>query len=105
MIGADPSIRTCSLNMVLDGFIEQTLFLYFGIFWCLVTNICNEMFFIFCCLFYFSSETPVSAMGEDSNHSVMSDSQDATDFSNKINPSTAGPTPTSKADPNAIAKE
>ena len=44
-------------------------------------------------------------MGEDSNHSVMSDSQDATDFSNKINPSTAGPTPTSKVDPNAIAKE
>merc|ERR1712166_957625 len=29
------------------------------------------------------SETPVSAMGEDSNHSVMSDSQDGTDFSNK----------------------
>ena len=56
-------------------------------------------------MFYFSSETPVSAMGEDSNHSVMSDSQDATDFSNKINPSTAGPTPTSKVDPNAIAKE
>merc|ERR1719278_1167389 len=50
------------------------------------------------------SETPVSAMGEDSNHSVMSDSQDGTDFSNKINPSTAGPTPTSKVDPNAIAK-
>ena len=44
-------------------------------------------------------------MGEDSNHSVMSDSQDGTDFSNKINPSTAGPTPTSKVDPDAIAKE
>merc|ERR1711956_181760 len=51
------------------------------------------------------SETPISAMGEDSNHSVMSDSQDGTDFTNKINPSTAGPTPTSKVDPNTIAKE
>ena len=47
--GADWSIRTCSLNMVkvLGGFIEQTLFLYLGIFWCLVTNICNEMFIYF----------------------------------------------------------
>merc|ERR1719270_1973143 len=51
------------------------------------------------------SETPVSAMGEDSNHSVMSDSQDGTDFSNKINPSTAGPTPTPKVDANTVAKE
>ena len=74
---------------------------YLGIFWAFLM----KCLFIFCCLFYFSSETPVSAMGEDSNHSVMSDSQDATDFSNKINPSTAGPTPTSKVDPNAIAKE
>ena len=38
------------------------------------------------------SETPISAMGEDSNHSVMSDSQDGTEFSNKINPSSSGPT-------------
>ena len=68
-----------------------------------MTNICNEMFTYF--FLVFSSETPVSAMGEDSNHSVMSDSQDGTDFSNKINPSTAGPTPTSKVDPNAISKE
>ena len=30
-------------------------------------------------------------MGEDSNHSVMSDSQDGTDFANKINPSSSGP--------------
>ena len=44
-------------------------------------------------------------MGEDSNHSVMSDSQDGTDFSNKINPSTAGPTPTPKVDFNTVAKE
>ena len=43
--GTDRSIRTCSLNMVkvLGGFNEQTLFLYLGIFWCSVTNICNEM--------------------------------------------------------------
>merc|ERR1711992_70261 len=46
------------------------------------------------------SETPVSAMGEDSNQSAMSDSQDATDFANKINPSSSGPTPTLK-DPQA----
>merc|ERR1719400_1400828 len=51
------------------------------------------------------SETPVSAMGEDSNHSVMSDSQDGTDFTNKINPSSSGPTAVAKVDPNAIAKE
>ena len=47
----------------------------------------------------FRSETPVSAMGEDSNQSAMSDSQDATkfnDFANKINPSSSGPTPTVK---------
>jgi len=38
------------------------------------------------------SETPISAMGEDSNHSVMSDSQDASEFTNKItNPSSSGP--------------
>lgn len=42
-------------------------------------------------------------MGEDSNQSAMSDSQDATDFANKINPSSSGPTPTLK-DPQA-AKE
>ena len=48
----------------------------------------------------FRSETPVSAMGEDSNQSAMSDSQDATDFANKINPSSSGPTPTLK-DPQA----
>ena len=30
------------------------------------------------------SETPVSAMGEDSNHSVMSESLDASEFTNKI---------------------
>ena len=35
-------------------------------------------------------------MGEDSNQSAMSDSQDATDFANKINPSSAGPTPALK---------
>jgi len=34
-----------------------------------------------------------------------SNSQDGTDFSNKINPSTAGPTPTPKVDSNTVAKE
>jgi len=51
------------------------------------------------------SETPVSAMGEDSNHSVMSDSQDGTDFANKINPSSSGPTPSAKVDSSAPSKE
>merc|ERR1719400_2328188 len=51
------------------------------------------------------SETPVSAMGEDSNHSVMSDSQDGTDFTNKINPSSSGPTALAKVDPSTTAKE
>merc|ERR1719367_1913489 len=51
------------------------------------------------------SETPVSAMGEDSNHSVMSDSQDGTDFTNKINPSSSGPTESAKVDPSTTAKE
>ena len=57
-------------------------------------------------LSYFRSETPVSAMGEDSNHSVMSDSQDGTDFTNKINPSSSGPTAlAAKVDPSTTAKE
>ena len=42
----------------------------------------------------FRSETPISAMGEDSNHSVMSDSQDGTNF--KINPASSGPKELSK---------
>merc|ERR1712241_897967 len=43
------------------------------------------------------SETPISAMGEDSNHSVMSDSQDGiADFASKINPSSAGPKESTK---------
>ena len=45
-------------------------------------------------------------MGEDSNHSVMSDSQDGTDFTNKINPSSSGPTAlAAKVDPSTTAKE
>ena len=36
-------------------------------------------------------------MGEDSNHSVMSDSQDGiADFASKINPSSAGPKESTK---------
>ena len=44
------------------------------------------------------SDTPVSAMGEDSNNSVMSDFQDGTYFSNKTDHSTASSTPTAKLD-------
>ena len=44
--------------------------------------------------FFSRSETPISAMGEDSNHSVMSDSQDGTNF--KINPASSGPKELSK---------
>ena len=53
-------------------------------------------------ILFFRSETPISAMGEDSNHSVMSDSQDASEFTNKItNPSSSGPS----AGPKEIPKE
>jgi hypothetical protein len=43
----------------------------------------------------FRSDTPLSAMGEDSNHSVMSDSQDGTEFDNKINQDQPSDNPTS----------
>ena len=44
-------------------------------------------------------------MGEDSNHSVMSDSQDAADFASKItNPSSAGPAGNNAKDSSIMEK-